>query len=282
MSVFGRIFGMGRSQAKAPESYVKYTNEDDSERLVMTADTSANAIAARHTFAQIYGSSNMPPEFGMKGVVQVRDKKKGGEWTPVTGSKRGIGDMDTQLGALASFRETGIIGPQPVNAGGSAASSARGGGAGGSGGASVSTSSSPSTASQEAGQVGPTILSYGQPPVELLESGIALAYGQKGAPKGDLAMGDYMTGPNVQDGAPTQPNAQYAATQPYLVVPSAETNPRAESTPTGRAGNQVIPARRNGSTLLSEGPGAGGGMNSLYEQGILPRRYQNTNGRRTN
>lgn len=119
MPVFNRIFGTAdRASVPTPQPYVQFQNPDGTERLLMVPDTSASAQGARHALAAIYGNNNLPPEFGMRGVVQVRDPETG-EFRAVTGSNRGVPEIDAQIAALQSFRESGIIGPQPINPTGS-------------------------------------------------------------------------------------------------------------------------------------------------------------------
>lgn len=116
MNTIGRIFGFGPGKLKTPESYIKFTDKDDTTRLRMVADQSANAIAARWNQQMIYGKANVAPEFGMREVIEVKDAD--GNWQPVTGSRRGIPSTETQMAALSAYRETGVIGPAPSNTGG--------------------------------------------------------------------------------------------------------------------------------------------------------------------
>jgi hypothetical protein len=130
MNTLGRIFGFGPGKLKTPESYIKFTDKDDTTRLRMVPDQSANAIAARWNQQMIYGKANMAPEFGMREVIEVKDAD--GNWQPVTGSRRGIPSTETQMAALSAYRETGVIGPAPSNADGETGAVA-GGAAGNSG-----------------------------------------------------------------------------------------------------------------------------------------------------
>ena len=111
MNPFRRIFGLGPSRMAARPDEVYYDN-GKGERILMADATSADAIAARHNFAAIYGADNMPANFAKQGVIQVQ---KDGQWTNVNGTSLVPGSMQTQTAALQSYRETGIIGPQPVN-----------------------------------------------------------------------------------------------------------------------------------------------------------------------
>lgn len=111
MNPFRRIFGLGPSRMAARPDEVYYDN-GNGERILMADATSADAIAARHNFAAIYGADNMPANFAKQGVIQVQ---KDGQWTNVNGTSLVPGSMQTQTAALQSYRETGIIGPQPVN-----------------------------------------------------------------------------------------------------------------------------------------------------------------------
>lgn len=114
---FRRIFGLGPSRQAAKPAEVYYDNGQGT-RMIMAQDTSAEAVAARHNFAAIYGEANMPSSFTMKPVVQVFDK---GEWQNVTGRSYVPGDIATQLGALQAYQATGIIGPQPFRENGAMA-----------------------------------------------------------------------------------------------------------------------------------------------------------------
>ena len=125
MSAFRRIIGMGPAPLKTPESYIAFNSKDGNERLRMVADTSASAIAGRYNQQMIYGKNNMPPEFAMRGVIEV--KGQDGEWTPVTGSRRGVPNMEAQMAALSSFRENGVVGPAPRPADAGASTSAASG-----------------------------------------------------------------------------------------------------------------------------------------------------------
>lgn len=111
MSVFRRILGMGPAAVKTPESYVSFTSESGDTRMRMVPDMSANAIASRYNQQMIYGKDNVPPEFGMKGVIEV--KGEDGKFQPVTGSRRGVPNMEAQMAALSNYQETGVIGPAP-------------------------------------------------------------------------------------------------------------------------------------------------------------------------
>lgn len=119
MSVFNRIFGgEQRNPTTRQEPYIHFTNKDNTERLRMVPDTSQSAVAARHSMTMIYGANSMPKDFAMRGVVEVKDPTTG-QFVPVTGNSRAVPDMDAQIASLQSFRESGIIGPQPINADGS-------------------------------------------------------------------------------------------------------------------------------------------------------------------
>lgn len=129
MSIFSRIFGTPEAAMPLPQDFVEYTNDKGTERLRMVADGSMTAQAARWNANMIYGRQNVPQNFGMVPMIEVKDKD--GKWKPVTGGSGKIGyDMETQLGALASFRETGIIGPQGVAGEGSMTQSGGGKAAG--------------------------------------------------------------------------------------------------------------------------------------------------------
>lgn len=119
MDAFRRIFGLGPAKQPARPSFVEYTAPDGSARLRMVEDTSWQAVAARHNFAAIYGAANMPPNFGMRGVIEVPDGN--GAWVPVSGTTNFVPDMDAQLGFLQSYYQTGQIGVQPIAADGSMA-----------------------------------------------------------------------------------------------------------------------------------------------------------------
>lgn len=122
MSVFRRILGMGPEAIKTPESYVSFTSESGDTRMRMVPDMSANAISARYNQQMIYGKNNVPPEFGMKGVIEV--KGDDGKFQPVTGSRRGVPNMEAQMAALSNYQETGVIGPAPQQDTGSTGSTA--------------------------------------------------------------------------------------------------------------------------------------------------------------
>ena len=113
MNVWQRIFGggEGRTLPTTPD-FIQFTNDKGNERVRMVMDNSRYSVALRHNMTMIYGRENVPETIGMVPVIDVKDKD--GTWKPVTGSAKVNYDIDTQLGALASFRETGIIGPQPV------------------------------------------------------------------------------------------------------------------------------------------------------------------------
>jgi len=135
MSVFGRIFGTGRRAQKQPQDVIEFTNAKGDERVRLTADPAA--FRARHNAEMIYGRNNVPQAFGMRPVIEVKNKQ--GEWAPVTGGSGTIKyNLETQLGALASFRETGIIGPQPVTESSGSSIGGAGGGAAGNAGAAPS------------------------------------------------------------------------------------------------------------------------------------------------
>jgi hypothetical protein len=106
---------------------VQFTAEDGETRLTYHPDTSAGAAAVRHNQAAIYGADHVSPNVGMRAVIEVRDPKTG-EFVPVTGSRSMVPDTDTQMAALTSFKETGIIGPQRVNQSGSMSATNGGGG----------------------------------------------------------------------------------------------------------------------------------------------------------
>jgi hypothetical protein len=118
-SAIARIFGRGR-QPQEQKPFVQFTSEDGETRLTYHPDTSAGAVAVRHNQAAIYGADHVSPNVGMRAVIEVRDPKTG-EFVPVTGSRSMVPDTDTQMAALTSFKETGIIGPQRVNPNGSMA-----------------------------------------------------------------------------------------------------------------------------------------------------------------
>lgn len=138
MSVFKRIFNLSdRNPMPTQASYIQFQNPDGTERVRMVPDTSAAALAARHSMSMIYGANKLPPEFGMRSVIEVKDPETG-QFVPVTGNNRGVPSTDAQIASLQSYRESGIIGPQPINENGSNATNAggtgTGGGSGGSGG----------------------------------------------------------------------------------------------------------------------------------------------------
>lgn len=121
MDTFRRIFGLGPKQMQPRPSFTQSMTEDGKERVQMYEDLSATAQGARHNFSMIYGASNLPPTFGMRSVIEVKNDK--GEWQPVSGDLRNVPDMDTQMAFLQSWRESGIIGPQAVNPDGSLSTS---------------------------------------------------------------------------------------------------------------------------------------------------------------
>lgn len=120
MNPFRRIFGLGPSRMASQPAEVVYDNGHGT-RLLAAQDTSANAVAARHNFAAIYGADNMPAGFTRKGVVQVQDGS--GQWQNVSGQDMLVPDMNTQIAALQAYEKTGIIGPQPQRAGSMSVSS---------------------------------------------------------------------------------------------------------------------------------------------------------------
>jgi|GEM_PF-6303153 len=115
MDMFRRIFGLGKPYREPRQSEILASGTD--ARLVLHESRDPVDIGARENFAMLYGRGNLPPHFAMQGVIEVQDD--GGNWVPVTGNDyRGI-SMEAQTAALQSFRETGIIGPQPINENGS-------------------------------------------------------------------------------------------------------------------------------------------------------------------
>ena len=115
MDMFRRIFGLGKPFREPRPSEILASGTD--ARLVLHESRDPVDIGARENFAMLYGRANLPPHFAMQGVIEVQDG--GGNWVPVTGNDfRGV-SMEAQTAALQSFRETGIIGPQPINESGS-------------------------------------------------------------------------------------------------------------------------------------------------------------------
>lgn len=114
MNPFRRIFGLGPSRMASRPDEVVYDNGQGS-RMIMADDTTANGVAARHNFSAIYGAENMPTSFARRPVLQVQDQN--GAWQNVTGANMFVPDMKTQVAAYQAFQKTGIIGPQPQQAG---------------------------------------------------------------------------------------------------------------------------------------------------------------------
>ena len=99
---------------KPQEEYIEFTSPEDDRRVIMQPDTNMNAVAARWNATQIYGAQNVPRNFGMRRVIQVRDPNNNGEWTNVTGRGLSPPEFGAQVAALQSFEESGVIGPQPA------------------------------------------------------------------------------------------------------------------------------------------------------------------------
>ena len=119
MNALRRIFGLGPAAMPKRPDHIEYMTDNGSTRLRYVDDTTASAIAARHNFSMIYGAANLPANFGMRGVIEV--KQNDGVWTPVSGTSAFVPDMESQMAALQAYKETGIIGAQPVNAQGTLA-----------------------------------------------------------------------------------------------------------------------------------------------------------------
>ena len=150
MNALRRIFGLGPAAMPKRPDHIEYMTDNGSTRLRYVEDTTASAIAARHNFSMIYGAANLPANFGMRGVIEV--KQNDGVWTPVSGTSAFVPDMESQMAALQAYKETGIIGAQPVNAQGTLAgpggtdgeaTGAAGGGGGGAASAAAATRSMP-------------------------------------------------------------------------------------------------------------------------------------------
>lgn len=124
MDTFRRIFGLGPKKQAMPDPVTVFTRDDGTARVRMVPDASPNAALARNALINILGADNVPPGFGMGPVIEV--KGKDGAWTPVSGSKGMQPGIETQMGYLQSFQETGIVGPQPVNPDGSMAAQSGG------------------------------------------------------------------------------------------------------------------------------------------------------------
>lgn len=233
MGLFDSIIGTRKRRHNVPESYIRATNKEDTERTLMVADRTQNAMAARHNMQLIYGKENVPPEFGMRPVIQVRDEAKDGAWTTVTGSNRGIPDTDTQLAALASFRESGIIGTQPINAEGSNSAPQTAMVSGTTSGT-ASTSNTAGSNDTDVPLAAPK-LGYGLTP---LESGIIgkngeLAYGEQAEiPNGQGTEGALVAA-DMGGGQDRMANGQFAASKPHFVKPQTDG-------PLNRAGPQGI------------------------------------------
>lgn len=127
-TTMGRILGVGRtarsqsSQAGGNDGVI-YENASEGVRLRRVQDTSMNAVAARHNAAMIYGSANISPEFTMRNLIEVRGAD--GSWSPVTGRNRAQPNLEAQIAALDTWRETGRTGQ--IGGTGPASSSGSGG-----------------------------------------------------------------------------------------------------------------------------------------------------------
>ena len=110
--VLRMMFGFGPRRQQLPQPRLQQQNEDGTERVMLSPDTSASAVAARHNMAQIYGRANVPQNFGMRPVIEVRDAS--GEWVPVSGSRDAVPDGMTQIAYLQNYRKTGQIGVTPL------------------------------------------------------------------------------------------------------------------------------------------------------------------------
>lgn len=143
MNALRRIFGLGPAAMPKRPDHIEYMTDNGSTRLRYVEDTTASAIAARHNFSMIYGAANLPANFGMRGVIEV--KQNDGVWAPVSGTSAFVPDMESQMAALQAYKETGIIGAQPVNAQGTLA------GTGGTDGEATGAAGGGGTASAAAG-----------------------------------------------------------------------------------------------------------------------------------
>lgn len=159
--MFRRIFGMGPGRQPSRPDFIQA--EGDGVRLRVVEDNTASAIAAKHNFAAIYGAANMPPNFAMRGVIEVQ---KDGAWVPVSGSNNFVPDMTAQVAFLQGYRETGQVGMQPINPNGSMATQT--GGVGGTAGPSGSADKAAAKETQQQQPAGPSQLTQDQ--AALLES----------------------------------------------------------------------------------------------------------------
>jgi hypothetical protein len=113
-SVLRRILGLPDRNTAPPRAPVTYAaNKDGTQRVQMYEDMTMGAIAAKHSAREIFGE--VGPMFGMKSVIEV--KQADGSWSPVTGSKKGVPDMETQIAMLQNYNETGKLGHQPLELG---------------------------------------------------------------------------------------------------------------------------------------------------------------------
>ena len=115
----GNLFHTFKDGLGKADDYIEQVAPDGKARIRVTQDTSMSAVAARWNASQIYGAANLPDNFTTRRVIEVQGSD--GAWVPVTGAKNAIPDTETQVAAFQSWRETGIIGPQPVNKAGSEA-----------------------------------------------------------------------------------------------------------------------------------------------------------------
>lgn len=109
--VFRRIFGLGPGRASVRPDNVIFDNGSGT-RIMQVDDPSANAIAARQSFSQLYGADNVPDSMFRRSIIQVQGKD--GNWQNVTGGYIPAGGMSPQVAALDSYRATGQIGIAPT------------------------------------------------------------------------------------------------------------------------------------------------------------------------
>ena len=195
MDVFRRIFGLGPKKQAMPDPVTVFTREDGTARVRMVPDASPNAALARNALVNILGADNVPPGFGMGPVIEV--KGADGAWTPVSGSKGMQPGIETQIGYLQSFQETGVVGPQPVNPEGSMAA--------GQGGLEVAIGPQPG------GQTGATqpMLTYG--PMPMMPGG-GYPFFMGGPSQVPYAVNALETG--AEQAPPVKPGKGSAAQQP--------------------------------------------------------------------
>lgn len=287
MSVWNRIFGTrNKSPVPAPSGFTAYTNEDAGERLSWVPDQSASAIAARHNFAAIYGANNMPPNFGLRPVIEVRDGT--GAWVPVSGNTRAVPDLETQEAYLASYRESGIIGPQAVGEGGSMglpspagltgpAPTEQSGSTTGAGASGAMLSFGPDTPAADIRGTSGITLSFGQQggegqgedrtaPVltfgagidqaQAPGSGVVLSFGDQDATAGDM-LGRNSLLLNMGSGG-----------SPAPATPQGSGQGRRAQTPSGPASAAGMPDNKR-SMIGAQGGGGGGRMNITQPQNPL-------------